>query len=105
MLVLLSRFMRSAMTLANNAADCGIVTPHWSLSPPSDTVTGEIAIIGTFNSFAIAIIAIVDGAVAVPMRMSTLFSSTSFRAFRVEADGSAPSSSSITVIFSPPTSL
>ena len=42
------------------------------------------------------------GAVAVPMRKSTLSSSTSLRALRVAADGSEPSSSWISVTVSAP---
>ena len=69
------------------------------------TLIGEIAIIGTFSSLATATMAIVEGAVAVPISRSTLFSSTSLRALRVAADGSEPSSSWISLIFSAPTLL
>ena len=68
-------------------------------------MTGETAIIGTFSSFATAIMAMVDGAVAVPIRRSTFSSSMSLRALRVAAEGSEPSSSWISLIFSPLTSL
>src|SRR5262245_39681625 len=47
----------------------------------------------------------VDGAVAVPIRRSTFSSSISLRALRVAAEGSEPSSSWISLIFSPLTSL
>jgi len=68
-------------------------------------VIGEIEIIGTLSSLATATIAIEDGAVAVPISRSTLFSSTSLRALRVAVDGSEPSSSWIRLIFSSPTAL
>ena len=47
----------------------------------------------------------VDGVVAVPIRRSTFSSSISLRALRVAADGSEPSSSWISLIFSPLTSF
>ena len=69
------------------------------------TVIGEIAIMGTLSSLATATIAMVDGAVAVPISTSTFSSSTSLRALRVAAEGSAPSSSWMSLIFLPSTVL
>ncbi len=98
-----SRTMRSATTLTSNVAGCGTATAH--CSPLAVRLIGETAIIGVFNSLAIAAMAMVEGAVAVPIRRSTFSSSTSLRALRVADDGSEPSSSWISLIFSPPTSL
>src|SRR3954463_868167 len=104
MFFMASRLMRSATILTSSEAGCGTEMAHWSagLGCP---VSGETAIIGTFNSVATAIIAMVDGVVAVPIRRSTFSSSISLRALRVAAEGSEPSSSWISLIFSPLTSL
>src|SRR5918992_359591 len=104
MFFIASRFMRSATTLTSSEAGCGTEMPHWSAGFGCP-ITGETAIIGTFSSVATAIIAMVDGAVAVPIRRSTFSSSISLRALRVAAEGSEPSSSWISLIFSPLTSF
>ena len=85
--------MRSATTLTSSAAGCGTVTAHWSVAEAGCGAIGETAIIGTLSSVATAVIAMVPGAVAVPMRRSTFSSSISLRALRAEVDGSEPSSS------------
>ncbi len=95
-----SRFMRSATILTSREAGCGTDTTHCSGVSGSLPI-GETAIIGTFSSLATAAMAMVDGAVAVPISRSTFSSSTSLRALRVAADGSEPSSSWIRRMVSP----
>ena len=61
-----------------------------------------VNVVGFAGSLAIGTMALVEAAVAVPISKSTLLSSTSLRALRVAADGSEPSSSWISLIFSAP---
>ena len=94
--------MRSATTLAINIGGCGTAIVHCLAGSAVSILIGETAIMGTPSSFAIVAMAIVPGAVAVPIRMSTFSSSTSLRALRVVAAGSEPSSSWISVTVSLP---
>ena len=97
-----SRFMRSTTTLTIMLGGCGMAIAQRSPASVAGTVMGEIEIIGTLSSLATATMAMEEGAVAVPISRSTLFSSTSLRALRVAVDGSDPSSSWISLIFSAP---
>ena len=94
--------MRSTTTLTIRVGGCGMTIAQRSPASLAATLMGEIAIIGTFSSLAIGTMALVEAAVEVPISRSTLFSSTSLRALRVAADGSEPSSSWISLIFSAP---
>ena len=94
--------MRSATTLAISIGGCGTAIVHCLAGSAVSILIGETAIMGTPSSLATVVIAIVPGAVAVPIRISTFSSSISLRALRVVAAGSEPSSSWITVTVSEP---
>ena len=85
-----------------NGGGCGIEIAQKPPSPlPTVGGSGEIDTNGTFCSPATAAIATDPGSPDVPINMSTLSSSTSLRALRVDADGSPPSSSWTSLILWP----
>jgi hypothetical protein len=84
---------------------CGVAMPQGWPSFGIGRLTGETPMNGTFNSLATESMALVPGALDVPIMISTWSCWTSLRAFCVAAEGSDPSSNLISLIATSPTLL
>src|SRR5262249_61058406 len=72
--------MRSITTLTIKLGGCGMQMAQRSPVSLGEIVMGEMASSGTLSSLATATMAFEEAAVAVPIKRSTLFSSTSLGA-------------------------
>src|SRR5258707_2354808 len=103
MVLMACAFMCSYSTLPMIGIDCGRSTDH--LVRASLIGNGASPKCGMAASFATVDTAIVGGVVQEPMMMSALDSVTNRRALVVAAVGSPPSSSTISLIGTPPISF